>query len=90
MAVESAIILARLLANHEPSDELFRRYTSIRRPRTDLVTRNARRSLKTIHTPVTGIWRVIRDFVITWFAGMFLRSGMMGHYAYDAGTVALG
>jgi 2-polyprenyl-6-methoxyphenol hydroxylase-like FAD-dependent oxidoreductase len=87
MAAESAIILARLLGDNAPSDELFKRYTSIRRPRTDAVTANARRALD--NSLASGVWRMVRDLVITMFGGYFLRSGMMGHYGYDAGTAAL-
>jgi 2-polyprenyl-6-methoxyphenol hydroxylase-like FAD-dependent oxidoreductase len=87
MAAESAVILARLLANNTPSEELFKRYTFLRRPRTDAVTTTARRTLNNML--VTGLWRIIRDLVIVMFGGFFLRSGLMGHYGYDAGTATL-
>ena len=87
MAAESAVILARLLADNTPSEELFRQYASLRRPRTDTVTTTARRTLNNMG--VTGIWRIVRDLAISTFGGFFLRSGMMGHYGYDAGTATL-
>jgi 2-polyprenyl-6-methoxyphenol hydroxylase-like FAD-dependent oxidoreductase len=87
MAAESAVILARLLGENPPSEELYNRYTSLRRPRTDAVSMTARKTLNNMLS--SGIWRIIRDLVITMFGGYFLRSGMMGHYGYDAGTATL-
>ena len=90
MAAESAVLLARLLADHDPSDELFKRYASLRHPRTDAVTRNSRRLVNTLFASSAGsIWQGIRDFVISWVGGIIFRSGMMGQYAYDVGTVSL-
>jgi 2-polyprenyl-6-methoxyphenol hydroxylase-like FAD-dependent oxidoreductase len=87
MAAESAVILARLLADNAPSEELFKRYAFLRRPRTDVVTTTARRTLNNML--VTGVWRIVRDLAIATFGGFFLRSGLMGHYGYDAATATL-
>lgn len=87
MAAESAVILARLLADNAPCEELFKRYAFLRRPRTDAVTTTAHKALNNMI--VTGIWRIVRDLTISTFGGYFLRSGLMGHYAYDAGTTTL-
>ncbi|CAG8739520.1 2655_t:CDS:2, partial [Acaulospora colombiana] len=87
MASESAIILARLLAEHSPSDELFERYVALRRKRTDAVTGNSGRALNNLLAD--GLWEIIRDTGIYLFGGFFIRSGMMGHIGYDAGTAPL-
>ena len=87
IAIESAVILARLLAEKEPSDELFQRYADLRKPRTDAVVEAGRRI---ISYSFTGGWRnTIRDFVVRILGGYFLRSGGLGSYEYDAGTAPL-
>jgi len=87
MAAESAVILARLLAESPPSEELFQRYAAVRRPRTDLVTNTSRRIINSMSG--SGLWGILRNLAVTLFGGMLIRSGMMGHVAYDAGTAAL-
>ncbi|PVF99425.1 FAD/NAD(P)-binding domain-containing protein [Serendipita vermifera] len=87
MASESAVILARLLAEHPPSDELFGRYVKLRRPRTDAVTGNSGRALNNLLAD--GLWEIIRDTGIYLLGGFFIRSGMMGLIDYDAGTAPL-
>lgn len=87
MAIESAVILARLLAANGPSDATFSKFASIRRSRTDRVTASSRRGLSALAN--NSILQVIRDIVVRLFGPMFIRSGMMGHFAYDAGTVSL-
>jgi 2-polyprenyl-6-methoxyphenol hydroxylase-like FAD-dependent oxidoreductase len=84
MACESAVILARLLADHPPSDELFQRYVTLRRPRTDRVTINARRGINNMLT-----WELIRNTAIYLLGNLFLRIVVIGHIHYDAGTVPL-
>ncbi|KAG8869874.1 hypothetical protein FRC20_000736 [Serendipita sp. 405] len=88
MAMESAVILARLLAEYGPSDETFTKYTALRRPRTDRVTENALFAFKNVFAD--GMIQRIRDTVLWLFGGFFLRSGMLGHIGYDAGTAPLG
>jgi 2-polyprenyl-6-methoxyphenol hydroxylase-like FAD-dependent oxidoreductase len=87
MAMESSIILARLLAENDPSDELFQRYHDLRRGRTDGVTRMARRGIGNMLYGV--MWEFIRNLLVRLIAGYFIRSGFLGHYAYDAGTAPL-
>jgi 2-polyprenyl-6-methoxyphenol hydroxylase-like FAD-dependent oxidoreductase len=87
MASESAVILARLLSEHPPSDELFERYAAIRRRRTDAVTGNSGRALNNVLAD--GLWEIVRDTGIYLFGGIFIRSGMLGHISYDAGTAPL-
>jgi 2-polyprenyl-6-methoxyphenol hydroxylase-like FAD-dependent oxidoreductase len=87
MAVESAVILARLLGENEPSDELFERFTQLRRPRTDKVTKNARRGL--LNLGVTGFRGLIRDIVVWLLGSWFYRNGMRNHYDYDASKASL-
>lgn len=89
MAAESAIILARLLGEHEPSDELFKRYASIRHPRTDFVTANSRRAVNAFFVSLKGGWKIIWEYAVWLLGGTFFRSGMMGQFAYDAGAAAL-
>ncbi|KIM26901.1 hypothetical protein M408DRAFT_24927 [Serendipita vermifera MAFF 305830] len=89
MAAESAIILARLLGENEPSDDLFKRYASIRHPRTDWVTKNSRRTVNTLFVPTTNMWQAIRDIAISLLGGFVFRSGFLGQYGYDPGNVAL-
>lgn len=87
MAIESAIILARLLGEEEPSDQLFEKYLAIRHGRTDWVTTNSRRGISNVLGG--GIWVLIRAIFFRFVAGYFFRSGFFGHYGYDAGTVPL-
>ncbi|KAG8833307.1 hypothetical protein FRC17_010952 [Serendipita sp. 399] len=76
MAMESAVILARLLAENGPSDETFTKYTELRRPRTDTVTQNARFAL--INLFAEGLRQKIRDTVLWLFGGFFMRSVFVG------------
>lgn len=87
MAIESAIILARLLAENEPSDQLFQQYHDIRHERTDWVTTNSNRGINDMFKGGLTGW--VRTIVLRMFGGYFLRSGFLGHYGYDAGTVDL-
>jgi 2-polyprenyl-6-methoxyphenol hydroxylase-like FAD-dependent oxidoreductase len=85
--MESAIILARLLADNDPSDELFQRYHDLRRGRTDGITRMSRRGIgNMLYGPVLEF---IRNLLIRWIAGYFIRSGFLGHFGYNAGTAPL-
>lgn len=85
--MESAVILARLLGENEPSDQLFDQFAKLRRPRTDAVTLNAHRGANNLVSE--GGWAMLRDFVVWLVGGHFVQSGMMGHYKYDAGTAPL-
>ncbi|KIM26899.1 hypothetical protein M408DRAFT_330278 [Serendipita vermifera MAFF 305830] len=88
IAIESAVILARLLAaEQEPSDALFQRYAQLRKPRTDAVVETGRRI---ISYSFKGGWRTtIRDFFVRILGGYFLRNGGLAQYDYDAGTAPL-
>jgi 2-polyprenyl-6-methoxyphenol hydroxylase-like FAD-dependent oxidoreductase len=86
MAVESSIILARLLADNNPSDELFQRYHDLRRGRTGATTSFRRRVGIMLYATM---WEFIRNLLVRLVAGYFIRSGFMGHYAYDVGTAPL-
>lgn len=89
MAIESAVILGRLLAENNPSDGLFKRYHTIRHPRTDRVTLSSRRGIQFM---MRGgpFFSFVKDWMLYLFAGYFFRSGLMGQYGYDAGTAPLG
>lgn len=87
IAIESAVILAGLLAEQEPSDRLFNRYAELRKPRTDAVLEAGRRI---IQYGFKAGWRnTIRDFFVRILSSYFLRSGGLGQYDYDAGTTPL-
>ncbi|CCA69880.1 hypothetical protein PIIN_03819 [Serendipita indica DSM 11827] len=88
MVMESAVILARLLAAKGPSHATFAEYAAIRRPRTDAVTTNSRR---TLFMMISGnaLIQTLRDW-FAWLVGpFFIRSGIRNHYSYDAGNVVL-
>jgi len=93
MAAESAVILARLLGDHEPSDEVFQRYVQLRRPRTDSVTINARNGMAAVFG-IAGwsfsfVLEFMRDTFFRTFGGSFFRGGMRGLFAYNAATAPL-
>jgi 2-polyprenyl-6-methoxyphenol hydroxylase-like FAD-dependent oxidoreductase len=87
IAIESAVILARLLAEQEPSDQLFNRYAELRKPRTDAVVEAGRRIIG--YSFKSGWRNTVRDFFVRILGGYFLRSGGLGQYDYDAGTAPL-
>ncbi|KIM31334.1 hypothetical protein M408DRAFT_21390 [Serendipita vermifera MAFF 305830] len=94
MAAESAVLLARLLGEHEePSEEVFQKYAQLRGSRTNAVTINARNGLNSI----IGIanWRfgflleLVRDGFLYMFGPSFFRNGMRGLFAYNVATAPL-
>lgn len=93
MAAESAIILARLLGEREPSDEVFQKYVQLRRPRTDTVTLNARNGMGAVFGiadwTLSFVLEFLRDTFLSTFGGSFFRGGMRGLFAYNAATAAL-
>ncbi|KIM26902.1 hypothetical protein M408DRAFT_24928 [Serendipita vermifera MAFF 305830] len=83
MAAESAVILARLLAENEPSDELFRRYASIPHSRTDWVTKTSRRSVVMLFVLTTSMWQVIRNIAISLFGGYVFKTILIFYDTYS-------